>query len=93
MDFSSPSLLDKNTFSDPFAKPDFFTDSPPLSIDDGLTSLAKDYLYDYFQLAFSKSENNSNSTDEFVTFEGGTALSDGKDDIIIGPGRGNPTGP
>lgn len=93
MDFSSPSLLDKNTFSDPFAKPDFFTDSPPLSIDDGLTSLAKDYLDDYFQLAFSKPENNSNSTDEFVTFEGEIALSDGKDDIIIGPGRGNPTGP
>ena len=93
MDFSSPSLLDKNIFSDPFAKPDFFADLPPLGIDDGLTSLAKDYLDDYFQLAFSKPENDSNSTDEFVTFEGEIALSDGKDDIIVGTGRGNPTGP
>ena len=93
MDFSSPSLLNKNIFFDPFAKPNFFTDSQSLSINNGLTGLAKDHLYDDFQPAPTKPEYNSYYTDEFDTFEGETILSTEKEDIIIGTGRGNPTGP
>ena len=93
MDISSPSFWDSNVFSGPPARPNYFTDIPPFGGDNALTSLAKDYIYDIFQLTPTKSDNGSHSTNEFDIVSDETVESDGKDDIIIGTGIGNPTGP
>ena len=90
MDISSPNFWDSDVFSGPPAKPNYFTDIYPFGGNNALASLAKDYIYDIFQLTPTKSDNRSHSTNEFDIVSDETVESDGKDDIIIGTGRGNP---
>ena len=88
MDISSPSFWDSNVFSGPPVKPNYFTDIHPFGGDNALTSLAN-----IFQFTPNKSDNGSRSTNEFDIVSDETVESDGKDDIIIGTGINNPTGP
>ena len=104
MNFDSPDLLDHNRPSLPnwldyafpvlLGEPDHhYADFHRYGVDDELKSLVNDYLYDEFQLASTESKNRSASADEFDAFLGKTVEPDGKDDIIIGTGRGNEKGP
>ena len=93
MDFISPGVLNANKFSDSLGIPNYFADIHPFGVDDKLESPANNYLYDNLQLASTASKNRSNPADKVDTFLGEIVEPEEKDDIIIGTGRGNQSGP